>query len=229
MAHGRRMCIPSPSERVSNHILGASSCFRSSYWAPPKGAASSVPVLMSRTSPSIWRPPLQRRAAHSAATIRSSDGGVEQRPRERSCEPVKDDQAADVRPGGVRVAAGAGAQRRLMEKSGDGAAGTCAADTLESAGEPAAQSLRRGMARPDRRPAQWPRANREVCSAGSDDYAEPQAGHDRLCTRRSIVGGDPGRGRVGRPPVGDRGGATPPEEVPGQDAAGDCDEKLGGA
>ena len=55
--HGRRMRIPSHSERLSNHIHGASSCFRSSYWEPPKGAASSVPVLMSRTSPSIWRPP----------------------------------------------------------------------------------------------------------------------------------------------------------------------------
>jgi hypothetical protein len=67
MTHGRRMCIPSPSERVSNHILGALYCFRSSYWPPPKGAASSVPVLISRTSPSTWRPPPPRRPAHFAA------------------------------------------------------------------------------------------------------------------------------------------------------------------
>ena len=41
---------------------------------------------------------------------------VEQRPRGGACEPAEDDQAADVRPGGVRAPAGAGAQRRLTER-----------------------------------------------------------------------------------------------------------------
>ena len=40
-----------------------------------------------------------------AASARRGDGDVEQRPGGRSCEPVEDDQAADVRPGGVRVTA----------------------------------------------------------------------------------------------------------------------------
>ena len=68
MTRGRRRSIPSPSQPVSNHVPGASCCFRSSCWALPKGAASSVPVSMSRTSPSIWRPPPPRRPAPSAAT-----------------------------------------------------------------------------------------------------------------------------------------------------------------
>ena len=72
MTHGRRMCIPSPFERASNHILGASYCFRSSYWAFPKGAASFVPVLMSRTSPSTWRPPPPRRPAPFAGPTRAA-------------------------------------------------------------------------------------------------------------------------------------------------------------
>ena len=45
----------------------ASCCFRSSCWALPKGAASSVPVSMSSSSPSTWRSPPPRRPAPSAA------------------------------------------------------------------------------------------------------------------------------------------------------------------
>ncbi len=72
MKHGRRMYIPSPTERVSNHILGDRSCFRTSYWEPPKGAASFVPALISRNSPSTRRRPPPRRPAQSAATIHAA-------------------------------------------------------------------------------------------------------------------------------------------------------------
>ena len=67
MICGRRRSIPSPSQPISNRVPGAVCCFRSSCWALPKGAASSTPVLTSRTSPSIWRPPPPRRPAPSAA------------------------------------------------------------------------------------------------------------------------------------------------------------------
>ena len=45
---------------------------------------------------------------------------------------LKDIEVADVRLGVVRVTAGAGAQRRLVEGSGEDAAGTRAADIIES-------------------------------------------------------------------------------------------------
>src|SRR5262249_45837218 len=38
MAHGRRMYLPSLSERPWYRIFGASCCFRSSCWEPPKEA-----------------------------------------------------------------------------------------------------------------------------------------------------------------------------------------------
>jgi hypothetical protein len=72
MTQGRRMYILSPTERPSSRIPGASCCFCSSYWAPLKGAALSVPVLISRTSPSTWRPPPPRRPVHFAATTHTA-------------------------------------------------------------------------------------------------------------------------------------------------------------
>ena len=59
--------IASPREPVSKNVPGASLCFRSSCWALPKGAASSAPVSMSSSSPSIWQSPLPRRPAPFAA------------------------------------------------------------------------------------------------------------------------------------------------------------------
>ncbi len=59
--------IPSPPESIPKNAPGAPWCFRSNCWALPKGAASSVPVSMSSSSPSTWRSPRPRRHAPSAA------------------------------------------------------------------------------------------------------------------------------------------------------------------
>ena len=75
-----------------------------------RGEASSDPDLR-RFAEGIRRD----EAAVQAAVTET----MEQRPGGGAREPAEDDQAADVRPGGVRVTAGAGAQRRLMERSGD--------------------------------------------------------------------------------------------------------------
>ena len=73
-----------------------------------RGEASSDPDLR-RFAEGIRR---DEAAVHAAVTET-----VEQRPGGRTREPAEDDQAADVRPGGVRVAEGAGAQRRMTGKS----------------------------------------------------------------------------------------------------------------
>lgn len=68
MIGGRGRSIPSPSQPISNHVSGASRCFRSSCRALPMGVASSAPRSRSRTSPSLWQPPLPRRLVPFAAT-----------------------------------------------------------------------------------------------------------------------------------------------------------------
>jgi hypothetical protein len=52
MIRGRKRSIRSPSQSVSNHVLGALDCFRSSSCALPMRVASSMSVSTSRTSPS---------------------------------------------------------------------------------------------------------------------------------------------------------------------------------
>ena len=92
-----------------------------------RGEASSDPDLR-RFAEGIRR---DEASVQAAVTERWSNGPVE-----GHVNRSEDDQAADVRPGGVRAPAGAGAQRRLKERSGDDTAGTRAAAVIESAGEP---------------------------------------------------------------------------------------------
>jgi transposase len=71
MKCGRSMCIPSLSERLSNHIHGVSPCCRLSYWEPPKGAT----VHLATTAPAAACPlcGYETHRVHSRYTRRLDD------------------------------------------------------------------------------------------------------------------------------------------------------------
>ena len=95
-----------------------------------RGEASSDPDLR-RFAEGIRR--------DEACRASGGDGAVEQRPRGGAREPSEDDQAADVRPGGVRAPAGAGAQRRLTKRT---------AATLPGLEQPASSKVRESPTSP---------------------------------------------------------------------------------